>query len=128
MRRAEAAAPWGSHSLAKRERRAGSYVDHPCLGRAAMKARRKKSESGVILIAVLGGILLLMMIVFALSSSVRAGAEELQNRKERLQAYYLARGAVFTSSWLLTQMSTAPDSVVYPGQQFIEWELANGKV
>jgi general secretion pathway protein K len=93
-----------------------------------MTTKRHNSESGVVLIAVLGGILLLTMIVFALSSSVRVGAEELQNRKEQLQAYYLARGGVFTSSWLLSQMSTAPDSVVHPGQQFIEWELANGKV
>jgi len=93
-----------------------------------MKANRQNSESGVVLIAVLGGILLLTMMVFALSSSVRVGMEELQNRKEQLQAYYLARGGVFTTSWLLSQMSTSPDSVVHPGKQSIEWELPIGKI
>jgi general secretion pathway protein K len=93
-----------------------------------MKANSKNSESGVVLIATLGGILLLTMMVFALSSSVRVGTEELQNRKERLQAYYLARGGVFTSAWMLSQMTAAPDSFVHPGQQSIEWELPQGKV
>ena len=93
-----------------------------------MKNRRQNPESGVVLIAVVGGILLLTLMVFALSSSVRVGTEELQNRKERLQAYYLARGAVLTSSWLLTKMSKAPESPIYPGQQSIEWVLPEGKI
>jgi len=92
-----------------------------------MKKNRSRSESGVVLIAVLGGILLLTMIALALSSSVRVSSEELQERKERLQAYYLARGAVFSASWLLSQMSGAKDSVLHPGQQSIDWTLANGK-
>lgn len=93
-----------------------------------MKTRRHRSESGVVLIAVLGGILILTIIVFALASSVRGAADELQNRKERLQAYYLARGGVFTSAWLLSQMSPAAEAPVHPGQQSIEWQQDSGKV
>lgn len=93
-----------------------------------MKRDRPSSESGVVLIAVLAGILLLTMIAFALASSVRVATEELQEGKERLQAYYLARGAVFNSSWLLSQMSNAKDSTLFPGQQSIDWTLENGKV
>jgi len=51
----------------------------------------------------------------------------LQERKERLQAYYLARGAVFSASWLLSQMSGDKNSVLHPGQQSIDWTLPNGK-
>lgn len=93
-----------------------------------MKKNRSRSESGVVLIAVLGGILVLTMIALALSGSVRVSSEELQERKERLQAYYLARGAVFSTSWLLSQMSGAKDSILKPGQQSIDWTLVNGKV
>lgn len=93
-----------------------------------MKITRPHSESGVVLIAVLAGILLLTMIAFSLSSSVRATSEELRERKENLQAHYLARGAVLSVSWLLSQMSGAKDSVLHPGQQAVDWSLANGKV
>jgi len=93
-----------------------------------MRDGRRNSESGVVLVAVLGGILIMTMIVFALAISVRAGAEEVRNRKERLEAYYLARGAVFTTSWLLTKMSPAPDSVLHPGQRSIDWEQPTGNV
>jgi general secretion pathway protein K len=93
-----------------------------------MKKNRSGSESGVVLIAVLGGILVLTIIAFALSGSVRVSSEELQGRKERLQAYYLARGATFSAAWLLSQMSGSKDSVLHPGQQSIDWTLANGKV
>lgn len=93
-----------------------------------MRDGRQNSESGIVLVVVLGGILILTTIVFALAMSVRAGAEEVQNRKERLQAYYLARGAVFTTSWLLTKMSPAPDAVLHPGQRSTDWEQPIGKV
>ena len=93
-----------------------------------MKTRRHRSESGVVLIAVLGGILILTIMVFALANSVRGAADELQNRKERLQAYYLARGGVFTSAWLLSQMSPAADGPIRPGQQSIEWQQGPGKI
>lgn len=92
-----------------------------------MKSSRSHQQSGVVLIAVLGGILLLAMIAFALSSSVHVSSEELQDRKDHLQSYYLARGAVFTSSWLLSQMSTKKDSVLQPGQQSVDWTFTNGK-
>lgn len=93
-----------------------------------MRKIRSNSESGVVLVAVLAGILLLTMITFALSSSVRVTSEEMQEGKERLQAYYLARGAVFTTSWLLSQMSDDPKSVLHPGQQSVDSSFANGRV
>ena len=93
-----------------------------------MKTRRHPSQSGVVLIAVLGGILILTIIVFALANSVRGAADELQNHKEHLQAYYLARGGVFTSAWLLSQMSPAADAPIHPGQQSIEWQQDSSKV
>lgn len=93
-----------------------------------MKTRRHPSQSGVVLIAVLGGILILTIIVFALANSVRGAADELQNQKEHLQAYYLARGGVFTSAWLLSQMSPAADAPIHPGQQSIEWQQDSSKV
>ncbi len=93
-----------------------------------MRKRRASSESGVILIAVLGGILLLTMTAFALSSAVRIGTEGLKDRKEHLQAYYLARGAVFKSAWLLSQSSDSNNAVIHPGQRSIAWNLSNGRV
>jgi len=93
-----------------------------------MKTRRHPSESGVVLIAVLGGILILTIIVFALANSVRGAADELANRKEHLRAYYLARGGVFTSAWLLSQMSPAADAPIHPGQQSLEWQQDSDKV
>jgi general secretion pathway protein K len=93
-----------------------------------MKSRRHRSEAGVVLIAVLGGILILTIIVFALANSVRGAADELQNRKEHLQAYYLARGGIFTSAWLLAQASPAADAPIHPGQQSIEWQQGSAKV
>lgn len=93
-----------------------------------MRKPSPASESGVVLIAVLGGILLLTMMAFSLCSAVRVGSQELQDRKEQLQAYYLARGAIFRSSWLLSQMSDHKESMLHPGQQSITWSLSNGNV
>jgi len=93
-----------------------------------MKITRHRSDSGVVLIAVLGGILILTVVVFALANSVRGAADEVQNRKSRLQAYYLARGGIYTSAWLLSQMSPASDSPVHLGQQSLEWKQELGKV
>ena len=93
-----------------------------------MSTRRNSTESGVVLIAVLGGILILTIIVFALANSVRGAADELQNRKAHLQAYYLARGGVFTSARLLSRMSQAADAPIHPGQQSIEWKQDSGRV
>lgn len=94
-----------------------------------MKRASRKSESGVVLIAVLSGILILTLVALALTSSVRVGVEELGNRKEHLQAYFLARGGVFTTAALLTAVSPTPkEGLLEPGQGSVEWEERLGRV
>jgi len=73
-----------------------------------MNRANKKSESGVVLITVLSGILILTVVALALASSVRVAQEELGNRKEHLQAYYMARSSVYTTAALLTVVSPTP--------------------
>jgi general secretion pathway protein K len=88
-----------------------------------MNAFRKNSESGVILIAVLWGVMLLTAIAFALAAASRAGVDQLQNRKESTQDYYLARGAVQRAAVML---ATAPapgnPPLIAQGQQSVEWD------
>ena len=94
-----------------------------------MRRATRKSESGVVLIAVLSGILILTVVALALASSVRVAVEELGNRKEHLQAHFLARGGVFTTAALLTSVSPTPkEGFLQPGQQSIEWEESQGRV
>jgi type II secretory pathway component PulK len=94
-----------------------------------MKARRRRSESGVVLLIVMSGILVLTLVVFALSSSVRVAGEELANRKEHLQAYYLARGGIFTTAALLTEVSTTSEKASFhPGQRSVGWVEGTGRV
>ncbi len=88
-----------------------------------MSAFRKNSESGVILIAVLWGVLLLTAVAFALAAATRAGVNQLQNRKESVQDYYIARGAVQRTA---VMFATPPDPgkppLIAQGQQTVEWE------
>lgn len=94
-----------------------------------MRRGNKKSESGVVLIAVLSGILILTVVALALASSVRVAQEELGNRKEHLQAYYMARSAVYTTAALLTVVSPTPkDGLLEAGQRSVEWEENLGRV
>jgi general secretion pathway protein K len=94
-----------------------------------MRPACKKSESGVVLIAVLSGILILTVVALALTSSVRVAEEELANRKEHLQAYYMARGAVYTTAALLTVVSPTPkEGFLEAGQRSLEWEKSLGRV
>ena len=94
-----------------------------------MNRRNKKSESGVVLITVLSGILVLTVVALALASAVRVSQDELSNRKEHLQAYYMARGAVFTTAALLTVVSPTPkEGSLVAGQQSVEWEESLGRV
>jgi general secretion pathway protein K len=94
-----------------------------------MKAARQKSESGVVLLVVMSGILVLTLMAFALSSAVRVADEELANRKEHLQSYYLARGGIFTTAALLTAVPAAPEKAfVQPGQRTVGWVEGTGRV
>jgi general secretion pathway protein K len=93
-----------------------------------MKARRRRSESGVVLLIVMSGILVLTLVVFALSSSVRVAVEELANRKEHLQSYYLARGGIFTTAALLTEVSAPEKASLHPGQRSVGWVEGMGRV
>jgi len=94
-----------------------------------MKRRNKKSESGVVLITVLSGILVLTVVALALASAVRVSQDELGNRKEHLQAYYMARGAVFTTAALLSNVSPTPkEGFLVAGQSSVEWEESLGRV
>ena len=94
-----------------------------------MNRRNKKSESGVVLITVLSGILVLTVVALALASAVRVSQDELGNRKEHLQAYYMARGAVFTTAALLTNVSPTPkEGSLVVGQRSVEWEESLGRV
>jgi len=87
-----------------------------------MKIAERKSESGVVLIVVLGGVLILTLIAFALASSVRVAEEELGNRKQKLQSYYMARGAIFTAAAFLSTPPTVPEkALIRPGQRELEW-------
>ena len=93
-----------------------------------MKARRPRSESGVVLLIVMSGILVLTLVVFALSSSVRVADEELANRKEHLQSYYLARGGILTTAALLTEVSAPEKASLHPGQRSVGWVEGTGRV
>lgn len=94
-----------------------------------MRHAYKKSESGVVLITVLSGILILTVVALALASSVRVADEELANRKEHLQAYYMARSAVYTTAALLTVVSPTPkEGFLVTGQRSVEWEESLGRV
>jgi general secretion pathway protein K len=88
-----------------------------------MKAFRKNSESGMILIAVLWGVMLLSAIAFALAAASRAGVDQLQNRKESTQGYYLARGAVQRAAVMLATAPTPGNPpLIAQGQQSVEWD------
>lgn len=94
-----------------------------------MKARRQEPEAGVVLIAVLWGVMVLAAIALALSSSVRVGVEGLQNRKEHLATYYAARGGLFRTIALLTNVpATSEEQFFRPGQQKLEWAETPGRV
>ena len=87
-----------------------------------MRRKRTNRESGVVLIAVIWGVFVLTAMAFALSALVRSGSEELRARKEHLQAYYVARGAVRQAVVAITappQQGTDP--VFVPGQRQLVW-------
>ena len=94
-----------------------------------MRRARKKSESGVVLLTVLSGILILTVTALALASSVRVAGDELGNRKEHLEAYYMARGGVYTTAALLTHLSPTPkEGFLVAGQRSVEWPKSQGSV
>jgi general secretion pathway protein K len=94
-----------------------------------MKAEMKHSQAGVVLIAVLWGVLLMAAIAFTLATSVRVGVDEVHNRKESLQAYYLARGAVYQAALTMTASQTAKANSGYQqGQRSIEWTSGPNRI
>ncbi len=94
-----------------------------------MSDARRNAEAGIVLIAVLWGIVILASIALCLAASVRVAVDELQNRKEQLQAYYLARGGVFRTAALLTSASAAPHQLAFvPGRRKVEWAEDLGRV
>jgi len=85
-----------------------------------MRKRGKKgsSERGIVLIVILWGVIVLAAIAFALTTGVRMGTESLANRKEHLEAYYLARGAIYqTLGVLLAPPSNATEQTTRAGPQ-----------
>jgi general secretion pathway protein K len=94
-----------------------------------MRTRRQDAQAGMALIVVLWGVLLLAAIAFSLAAAVRAGVDELNNRKEYMQAHYVARGAIFRAALFLATRPAQGSSPEYkPGQQLISWDDGPGKV
>src|SRR4029077_17707721 len=126
---AQAVARWRASTLVGRETGTSDDFYYSVPRRGEMKRRNKKSESGVVLITVLSGILVLTVVALALASAVRVSQDELGNRKEHLQAYYMARGAVFTTAALLSNVSPTPkEGFLLAGQSSVEWEESLGRV
>ena len=95
-----------------------------------MRARAKKRQQGVVLIAVVWSVFILTAMAFGLATLVRTGSEELRARKEQLQAYYLARGAVYRVLTVFKQATAqgtdAPLLLANPPR--IEWDEADTRV
>ncbi len=87
-----------------------------------MPKRATKRQRGTVLIAVLWGVFVLTAMAFALSTLVRSGTEELRARKEHLQAYYIARGAIYKTVPLLTAAPVTADAPFKPGQHSLAWQ------
>src|SRR5689334_6348505 len=91
-----------------------------------MSARHKTRQEGMVLIAVIWAVFILAAMAFALSTLVRGGSEELHARKEQMQAYYVARGAVYRAMSMLKQ-PMLPNGDPRPfraGQSRLEWDDA----
>ena len=94
-----------------------------------MKTFDRNAQAGVVLIAVLWGVLLLITIAFALAAATRVTVDELENRKESMQAYYLARGAALrTAVMLSTNPASGTTPAIAPGQQTLEWDEGADRV
>ncbi len=86
-----------------------------------MHKRGTTRQRGTVLIAVMWGTFVLTAMAFALTTLVRSGTEELRARKEHLQAYYVARGAVYQTIPLLGA-NAATDAAFRPGQRSLSWK------
>src|SRR5205814_2867848 len=94
-----------------------------------MRRRGKNRERGMVLIAVVWGVFVLTVMAFALATAVRAGGEELRGRKERLQAYYIARGGVNQAiATMLAPPVNAETALFRSGQRELRWRDAAGDV
>jgi general secretion pathway protein K len=94
-----------------------------------MKTFDKGPQAGVVLIAVLWGVMLLTAIAFALAAATRVSVDELENRKESMQAYYVARGAALRTAVILsTNPAPATTPAIVPGQQTLEWNEGSDRV
>lgn len=95
-----------------------------------MSARNKIRQKGMVLIAVVWAVFILAAMAFALSALVRGGGEELHARKERLQAYYVARGAIYRAISMVKQpmLPNGDPRPFRPGQSRIEWDDAGDHI
>lgn len=91
-----------------------------------MRARHTTRQRGVVLIAVLWAVFILAAMAFALSAMVRGSSEELHARKEQLQSFYVARGAVYRAVSMLKQPTRSQGEArpFVAGQQRLEWDDA----
>jgi general secretion pathway protein K len=93
-----------------------------------MASNGKTRQQGVVLLAVVWTVVVLTAMALGLASLVRTGSEELRARKERLQAYYLARGAVYRAIPALKQWETQTQPDRPAGLSRLEWSEDTGRV
>lgn len=91
-----------------------------------MRAKGKIRQEGVVLIAVAWSVFILAAMAFALSALVRDSSDELHARKEHLQSYYIARGAIYRAVSMLQQPMVPHGEArpFVPGQSRLEWDDA----
>src|SRR5882724_8758377 len=94
-----------------------------------MPMKRTNREAGVVLIAVMWGVFVLTAMALALSTLVRSSTEELRARKEQMQAYYVARGAVYKAitTMIATPAPNTPNAFI-PGQRRLTWKEDGAQV
>lgn len=96
-----------------------------------MRVNNKIRQKGMVLIAAVWAVFILAAMAFALSALVRGSGDELHARKEQLQSYYVARGAVYRAVSMLKQPMQPGDRVArpfIPGQRRLEWDEAGQHV
>src|SRR5512133_1270225 len=95
-----------------------------------MRARSKIRQQGVVLIAVVWAVFILTAMAFALSALVRGSSDELHARKEQLQSYYVARGAMYRAVSMLKQPMTQQGEArpFVAGQGRLQWTEAGHQV
>ena len=95
-----------------------------------MSRRKQIRQRGVVLIAAMWAIFILAAMAFALSALVRGSSDELHARKEQLQSYYVARGAVYRAISMLKQPTLAQGRPMpfVEGQSRLQWNDAGQRI